>query len=288
SGAALRAPWRPGDERGYRTDAEHLDRGGSRQRARARRDVAQVRLTGTTRAGTALALTANSFDLRAQDPQRLTADQVRENPRASSAGALSFDTRKTVRQRQAGLRVEQPLHHEVRLEAGLHVGSRDTWQMLSVPVFAQAAAGSGGGVIDLAREYGGLDARWEADGSLAGKPAGLTLGAEWQRSSERRLGFENFIGTQLGVVGRLRRDQRDSVRSRDVYAEGRWRFLPDWQATLGVRRSSVSFRSDDDYIAPGNPDDSGALDYGFTTPAFGLLYRPSAGIEWYANAGRGY
>src|SRR5690606_693789 len=152
-----------------------------------------------------LALTANSFDLRAQDPQGLAADQVRENPRASSAGALSFDTRKTVRQRQAGLRVEQPLHHDGRLEVGLHAGSRDTWQMLSVPVSAQAAAGSGGGVVDLARRFGGVDARWEVDASLAGKPAGLTLGVELQRTSERRLGFESFIGTQLGVVGRLRR-----------------------------------------------------------------------------------
>lgn len=288
TGVGVTGPWREGGEGGYRIDAEHLDSGGYRDHSRARRDVAQVRLTGTTRGGTALALTANSFDIRAQDPQGLTADQVREDPRASSAGARTFDTRKTVRQRQAGLRAEQPLRAHGRLEVGVHAGSRDTWQMLSVPVFAQAAPGSGGGVIDLAREYGGIDARWEVDGSLAGKPAGITLGAELQRSSEHRLGFENFTGTQLGVVGRLRRDQRDSVRSRDVYAEGRWRFLPDWQATLGVRRSSVSFRSDDDYIAPGNPDDSGALDYGFTTPAFGLLYRPSAGIEWYANAGRGY
>ena len=288
TGIGFTGPWREGGQGGYRIDAEHLDSGGYREHSRARRDVAQVRLTGSMDSGTRLALTANSFDIRAQDPQGLTVDQVRANPRASSAGALSFDTRKRVSQRQAGLRIEQPLHDMGRLEAGIHAGSRDTWQMLSVPVFAQAAPGSGGGVIDLAREYGGIDLRWELDGKLAGKPAGITLGAELQRSSERRLGFENFIGTRLGVVGRLRRDQRDSVRSRDAYAEGRWRFLPAWQATLGVRRSSVSFRSEDDYIAPGNPDDSGALDYGFTTPALGLLYRPSAGIEWYANAGRGY
>src|SRR3546814_11762915 len=78
------------------------------------------------------------------------------------------------------------------------------------PLF-RSAPGSGGGVIDLAREYGGIDARWQLDGSLAGKPAGITLGVELQRSSERRHGYENFIGNQLGVVGRLRRDQRDSV-----------------------------------------------------------------------------
>src|SRR5690606_10836159 len=207
TGAGLSGPWREGAQGGYPSDAERLDSGGHRDHSRARRAVAQVRLTGTTSGGTGLALTANSFDIRAQDPQGLTAAQVRADPRASSAGALSFDTRKTVRQRQAGLRIEQPLQGYGRLEAGVHAGSRDTWQMLSVPVFAQAAPGSGGGVIDLAREFGGVDVRWELDGSLAGKPAGMTVGTELQRSSERRLGFENFIGTQLGVVGRLRRDQ---------------------------------------------------------------------------------
>src|SRR3546814_16066808 len=90
-----------------------------------------------------------SFDIRAQDPQGLTAEQARTNPRSSSVGALNFDTRKTVRQRQAGLRIEQPLDGHGRVEVGLHAGTRDTWQMLSVPVFAQVAPGSGGGVIAL-------------------------------------------------------------------------------------------------------------------------------------------
>ncbi|MDQ2702142.1 MAG: TonB-dependent receptor [Pseudomonadota bacterium] len=291
TGVGVSGPWGESGgegEGGYRIDAEHLDSGGYRDHSRTRRDVAQARLTGRTGGGTGLALTANSFDIQAQDPQGLTAAQVRADPRSSSAGALAFNTRKTVRQRQAGLRIEQPLDGHGRLEVGLHAGSRDTWQMLSIPVFVQEAPGSGGGVIDLAREYGGIDARWELDGSLAGKPAGITVGVEWQRSSERRRGYENFIGDRQGVAGRLRRDQRDSVRSRDAYAEARWRFLPQWQATLGVRRSEVSFRSDDDYIAAGNPDDSGALDFGFTTPAIGLLYRPAEGVEWYANAGRGY
>src|SRR5690606_15154206 len=229
SGAGVSGPWREGGQGGYRIDAEHLDSDGYRNHSRTRRDVSQLRLTGSAGIGTTLALTANTFDLDAQDPQGLTAAQVRADPRAASAGALAFDTRKTVHQRQAGLRIGQPLGDRASLDLGLHAGSRDTWQMLSVPVFAQAAPGSGGGVIDLAREYGGIDARWEMHGELAGKPWSATLGIELQRSSERRRGFENFIGDRQGIVGRLRRDQRDSVRSHDAFAEARWRFLPRWQ-----------------------------------------------------------
>jgi iron complex outermembrane receptor protein len=287
-GMGASGPWRHDAPGGYRIDAERLESGGFREHSRARRDVAQARLTGETHGGTTLAFTANSLDLDARDPQGLTLAQALSTPRAASAGVLAFDTRKQVRQRQAGARIEQPLAALGTLVVGVHAGTRDTWQMLSVPVFAQAAPGSGGGVIDLARGYAGIDARLALDGTFAGRPAGVTVGVELQRSSERRRGYENFIGDTLGVVGALRRDQRDRVRGRDVYAEARWAFMPRWQATLGLRHSQVGFRSADDYIAPGNPDDSGTLDYAFTTPAAGLLFRPSAGVELYASAGHGF
>ncbi len=287
-GLGASGPWRYEAPGGYRIDAERLDSGGFREHSRARRDVAQARLTGETHGGATLAFTANSLDLDAHDPQGLTLAQALATPRAASAGALAFDTRKQVRQRQAGARIEQPLAALGTLVVGAHAGTRDTWQMLSVPVFAQAAPGSGGGVIDLERGYAGIDARLALDGTFAGQPAGITLGVELQRSSERRRGYENFIGETLGVIGALRRDQRDRVLGRDLFAEARWRFLPRWQATLGVRRSRVGFRSQDHYVAAGNPDDSGTLDYAFTTPAAGLLFRPSTGIELYASAGRGF
>lgn len=109
--------------------------------------------------------------------------------------------------------------------------------------------------------------------------------ATFQRAPAR---LREFHWRHAGVVGALRRDQRDRVLGRDLFAEGRWRFLPRWQATLGVRRSRVGFRSQDHYVAQGNPDDGGSLDYAFTTPAAGLLFRPSTGVELCASAGRGF
>ena len=287
-GIGASGPWRRDAPGGYRVDAERLDSGGLREHSRARRDVVQVRLTGETHGGATLALTANSLDLAALDPQGLTLAQAQATPRAASAGAIAFDTRKQVQQRQVGARIEQPLASVGTLTVGAHVGTRDTWQMLSVPVFAQAAPGSGGGVVDLARAYAGIDARVALDGTFAGRPAGVTVGIELQRSSEHRRGYENFAGGVLGIVGALRRDQQDRVFGRDVFGEVRWRLLPRWQATLGVRRSQVGFRSQDHYLAAGNPDDSGSLDYAFTTPALGVLFRPTTGVEVYASAGRGF
>ncbi len=285
--AALSGPWRPGTgDGGYRVDAGTLRTDGYRAHSRARRDLAQARLTLETASGGRWALTANGMDLSAQDPQGLTWAQVQADPRAASAGALRFDTRKTVRQRQAGLRLGQPVATG-ELSIAAYAGARKTWQMLSIPEFAQEAPGSGGGVIDLDRGYAGLDARWTVERG-GPRPLAVTAGVELQRSREHRLGYENFVGDTPGVVGALRRDQHDRVRSDDAFLEARWRFLPRWQGTLGVRHSRVAFRSDDHYIAPGNPDDSGARDYAFTTPVAGVLFQPTPGVDLYLNSGRGF
>ncbi|HET6434579.1 MAG TPA: TonB-dependent receptor, partial [Xanthomonadaceae bacterium] len=281
-------PWAAARAGGWRVDGERLDAGGYREHSRARRDVAQARLLFGTEARTQVALTANALDLAAADPQGLDAAQVRADPRAASVGALLFDTRKRVRQRQLGLHVAHPAGDHDRLELWAHGGERATFQMLSVPVAAQAAPGSGGGVIDLARDYAGADLRWRHRASWAGRPIDIVVGAAWQQSGERRRGYENFAGGQLGVVGALRRDERDTVSASDAYLEAHWRFAPRWSATVGARRSAVRFRTDDDYVAPGNGDDSGRLRHARTTPVAGLLFAPATGVTLYANAGRGF
>lgn len=288
-------PWRAGGDGGYRLDAERLDADGFRRHSRARRDVAQARATWRTGGGTDVALTANRLALRADDPQGLTLEQARADPRAASAGALAFDTRKDVRQAQAGVRMSRGdaggtdgARAGASWSLGAYAGQRATWQMLSIPAQAQAAPGSGGGVVDLDRDYGGADLRGAWRGTLAGRPLAFAAGLEWERSSERRRGYENFAGGTLGAVGALRRDQRDTATSRDLYAQLQWRFQPKWRATLGLRRSRVAFDSDDRYFAPGNGDDSGRLAYAFTTPVAGLLYLPAEGVEIYVDAGRGF
>src|SRR5690606_38535984 len=52
--------------------------------------------------------------------------------------------------------------------------------------------------------------------------------------------------------------------------------------------SNIAFDSLDHYIAPSNPDDSGGMDYAFTSPVAGLLFEPIGGLDLYLNAGRGF
>src|SRR5690606_35099145 len=216
-----------------------------------------------------------------------TATEVRGDRRAASAGALAFDTRKTVRQDQAGVRLEHPLSARHTLELVAYGGTRETTQMLSIPVFVQADPRQGGGAIDLEREYGGADLRWRWTTGPAARPFSLVAGVEYGVSEERRRGYENFIGDRLGVHGALRRDEDNRVSGRDAYVQADWQPADRWRLNLGVRHSEVRFTSDDRYVVTGNPDDSGRLRYSRSSPVAGVLFMAPLRLRGLAISGDG-
>lgn len=273
---------------GLRIDAARVRDGGYRDHSASRRDGAQALARGALPGGGRYTALFNTLDLRADDPQGLTAAQLAGDRRAASAGALAFDTRKTVRQSQAGAHAQWPLGDAHTLAGTAWRGRRDTFQMLSVPVAAQASPLSGGGAIDLARDYGGADLRWHARGDMAGRPLSLTLGAQREVADEHRRGFENFAGGRQGIVGRLRRDEDNRVTGQDAYAQLDWEPSSRWRVNLGARRSTVAFRTRDRFVTAGNPDDSGHLRYARTSPVAGALFRPTPWLSVFANAGAGF
>lgn len=272
----------------YNVAANHFRTDGWRDHSAARRETLNARLGFDLAADQRLDLLFNVLDApRAQDPLGLSREQLRSNPRQATAVASQYDTRKRVRQQQAGA-VYTLQHGQQTWRLMGYVGQRDVEQFLAIPPGPQNSPLHSGGVIDLDGNYGGLDARWAWHGSLAGQPLELVVGANADRQRQHRTGYENFIGDQLGVKGRLRRDQRDQVRNVDQFAQAWWQFSPRWSALLGARHSQVRFRSRDHYIAAGNPDDSGSRDYAATTPVAGLVFRASDNLRLYASAGRGF
>ena len=273
------------DQHGLRADWQRAAADGYREHSAWQRDAAQVAWRSALPGDGELRLLANHLELDAKDPQGLTAAQLAGNRRAASAGALQFDTRKTVSQQQLGARWRQPLGEAQELSLVAWAGRRQVLQMLSVPVVAQASATSGGGVIDLDRDFGGADLRWQWQPSDAFT---FTAGALHERAEEARLGFENYIGSQLGVVGALRRDEDNRVTGDDAYLQLDAALAKRWRLSAGLRHSQVRFASRDRYVRPGNPDDSGSLRYSRTTPVLGLLFEGGEGWSVYANAGTGF
>src|SRR5690606_15545640 len=129
----------------------------------------------------------------------------------------------------------------------------------------------------LQRNYGGADIRWTSEWSLAGAPLTVSTGIAYDLVSEDRQGYENFIdspqGQQLGVKGRLRRDETNQIWNLDPYIQASWEFAPQWTAEAGLRYSNVHFKSDDYYLAPGNGDDSGTTRHSKLLPVAALRYQ---------------
>ena len=273
---------------GYNFAASTFDTDGWREHSATRRRSANLKLDFGIGETGKLDLIANAFDAPdAQDPLGLTRQQVRDNPR-QAAVADTYDTRKSVRQNQLGLRYVQPFGHGQQLTLSGYGGHRSITQYLAIPPSAQANPLHAGGVVAPDTGYHGIDARWSWRGELAGRAFEITAGANADDQRQRRRGYKNFVGGTLGVRGRLRRDERNIAGNVDEFAQVWWQLAPRWSLLAGVRHSRVRIRNEDFYVTAGNPDDSGRVRYDKTTPVAGLAFAASDDLRLYASAGRGF
>jgi iron complex outermembrane recepter protein len=266
-----------------------FDTEGYREHSAATRDTANLKLRLTDGPDMAVTLVGNAVAMRdVQDPLGLTREQFEADPRSAGQNAERFNTRKSVRQQQLGANVEKQLNREDLLSAMLYGGHRATLQYQAIPTAAQAAPTSAGGVIDLARDYAGLDLRWTREQMRANGKWQWSLGLAYDLLREDRRGYENFSGASLGVKGRLRRKERNQVYNLDQYAQLQWEPDARWLWLVGLRHSAVSVDSDDDYLAPGNGDDSGAVRFDAFNPVFGATFKAAPGLHLYASYGKGF
>ncbi len=274
---------------GYSVAVSVTDSDGYRDHSESRRESFNAKLRIAMGDNGTLSLVANRFHSPdAQDPLGLTRAEALADPRQATTVAHQFDTRKAATQNQLGAVLEQALGGGHTVRAMTYAGHREIEQFLALPVAAQANPLNAGGVIDLGSDYGGADLRWSWRGELAARAVELTAGASADTQRQRRRGFENFVAGTLGMRGALRRDERNTARNRDVYAQAFWEFAPRWSLLAGARRSDIRYVSDDRYIIAANPDDSGAADYAQTTPVAGLMFAPRDDWRVYLSAGRGF
>src|SRR5690606_5019946 len=108
-----------------------------------------------------------------------------------------------------------------------------------------------------------FNARWRLQRDWQGGRLDLSAGLAMDRQSDQRRGYNNFVGTQLGVLGALRRDEGNSARSLDPYLRASWS-RADLTLDAGLRRVRTEFESSDRFLA--NGDDSGSARYSGTLP----------------------
>ena len=277
-------------------DASRFETNGYRDHSSARRDHFNAKFKYDLGSAGVFTLVLNALDQpETEDPLGLTAAQVAQNPRqaggnfaAGGANAISFNTRKSISQGQAGLTYDVALSSATKLNARVYLGDRQVTQHLAIPLATQNAFVGGvrthsGGVVDLDRGFGGAALRLTHETRLAGGPFTLSAGVDYDRMKERRRGFLN----NFGVTGDLRRDEDNVVSNTDFYAQAEWQVIKNLSLLAGLRHSKVQFESTD-YFTATNASDSGAVDYSRTTPAFGATYKITPVLNVYANFGKGF
>ena len=278
----------------YTLNVSRFDTAGFRDWSAATRDTANGKLTIKPDDDSKFTLVFNYLmQPDTQDPQGLTRAQFEANPRQAGvvSGTLTtrdFGVRKSIDNMQVGAVYERRISDSDTVRLLAYAGDRQVVQFLGLTAGAQAAPRSGGGVVDLDRQFGGLDARWSHRNEVAGMPLTVTAGLNYDRQEELRKGFENFIGATLGVVGALRRNETNTVSNFDQYLQGELALSESLSASAGLRRSVVKFSSTDNFITGSNPDDSGNLSFSKVTPVAGLLYKVTPVLHTYASVGRGF
>ena len=283
---------------GFVLDASRFDTDGYRDHSKTRRDQGFAKLTLNPDEDSTLTLVANglrqpetqdplgvTWETYERDPQSLTIDPFdTETPKRPYA--VRYNTRKSIHHVQGGATYERRLGED-RLQLSAYAGRRAVTQYQSFSKGFQSSPRHAGGVVDFDRDFHGMGLRWISQRTLGSGELTLTAGIDYDHSEDDRRGYENFVGSTLGVKGALRRDELDTITSIDPYVQALWKSGP-WQWSLGARHSRVSFKVEDRYSNADNPDDSGSVRFSETTPALGVSYVLSPATNLYASVGAGY
>jgi iron complex outermembrane receptor protein len=277
----------------YVADVSQASTDGFREHSKATREQWHTKLGWQLSTATKATLVASYTSMPdVQDPLGLTRDQWQANPSQAGSNALAYNTRKAIDHSQVGLVLNHQLDDHNQLRAMVYTGSRSATQWQAILANTQGSPANPGGVIDLGRQFGGLDLRYAHQGTLLTLPWQMAVGSNVDSLREHRQGFQNFdnLGPQglTGVTGALRRDELNRADNRDIYLFNQLQLATDWQASLGWRQSQVAFHSRDQYVVSGNGNDSGRMDFAAHTPTASLMWQLTPNWQTYLSLGRSF
>lgn len=280
----------------YVLDASRFETDGYREHSAARRDQTYAKLSFEPSTQSKLTVVASGLRQKdTQDPLGVQWATWLRDPRAGEIDASDtaspkrtfaerYNTRKSIDHQQIGATYDQHFG-ENRLRVMAYGGNREVVQYQSFSRAFQAPSTHSGGVVDFDRDFHGASISWLDVRRFDSGVLRTTLGIDFDRSSDDRSGYENFVGATFGVRGALRRDEKDVVSNTDPYVQTEWQ-SGAWQLSAGLRHSRVKVEVNDHFL--GNGNDSGDLTFVRSTPVLGVLYKAAPSLNLYASAARGF
>ena len=272
----------------YVVDAAHFQTDGYRFHSDAQRNNFNAKLRFPVSEAATLTMVANAIATPfVQDPLGLNRAQLSANPSQAGIGAIPYDTRKSLDQEQIGAVYEDKLSADDELSGTLYTGHRATTQFQAIPESTEVHSPlNPGGVINLDRAFWGIDVHVTDQHVLGGAPLQLVAGLAYDDLAEARQGFLNYVGSDLGVEGAVRRDEANHVYDFDQYLQAQWDPDIRWRLTAGVRNNWVDVSSHNHL--PGAVDPDSGVRYAAVSPVAGAVFHASSAVNLYASYGKGF
>ena len=209
-----------------------------------------------------------------QDPTGLTLLQVAQNRKQVQPSVNTFNAKKTIQYVHAGVVVDHNIDADTSMHLIGYYGERKVEQLLTFQT---------NGVVDLNRNFGGIDGRITHKTNLIDRPLTITAGMDTAHLKEIRQGHNNDNGV---VNAALTRNEDDTVNGFNQYAQIEYQVADKWLLNGGLRHNHISFKVDDHFVSDGN--DSASVSYNKTTPTLGVVFQATPTLNVYANAGQGF
>ncbi|MCL6242311.1 TonB-dependent receptor family protein [Acinetobacter amyesii] len=281
------------NEPSYVVSSSYFETDGYRDHSAANKVLSNAKLTWDLDDGSKVNWIVNHVDINADDPQGLSQQEWKENPKQVQANVLKYDVRKEIQQTQTGLTWTKPINDRHEIYVMGYVGHREVTQYQGIPNTVQRNPEHAGGVIDFDRDYYGADFRWTGKDLLPNTR--FSLGLAVDQMDEERRGYENFKRTSVntsatdydfGHKGNLRREENNTLWNIDPYLQASWQFLPTVRLDTGLRYSNVRYESKDRYLA--NGDDSGKNKYDKFLPSAALSWEITPDLTSYISFAKGF
>ena len=215
-----------------------------------------------------LKVTANYFDLSAENPGQLPQSFLDEGNLEAWGSNVAQNTRKDVRQGQLAASWTGS------------IGSINS-QLVGWGLFRELDNPIPPRVIDLDRTAWGARALFYTDAAERPGEVQWLGGFEADFQRDDRLNFDNDGGER----GALTLDQFETVRAIGVFIQTRARLSERLSVVGALRYDRLRFAVDDALIANGNPDDSGHRIMSALSPSIALHVRLSESFSVYGNVG---
>jgi len=257
----------------YLLDMGDFHTNGYRMHSAADRFNANSKLQFKVGGDTSLSLVANNVNLTAQDPLGLNQSQLDANPQQAGTGALTQNTRKSVLQTQAGVTIDTRVDRSNQLLFTPYYGQRHVTQFLNAQT---------NGVIDLKRNFYGMDSKWIHKTQALQMPLTVVSGIDINENNDHRQTFQN----NGGIQGSLGQDYRMGAKNLDQYIHADWRLLERLALNLGARNSQTSLSSISNN--PNNNANSGSTTYKALTSMASLQYFFTESSNVYVSYGSSF